>query len=306
MTRHEILRSLKLGAPTTDAPFATLRARHQASGGWSILIRSERGRVAGRLHMYSGLNVDAARAVRLRQPDLARRLAARASVLERTPAATVLRDAVEAASERLSAYLSGHAQDDAWSDRLTRYLETRRGLDWDGLDRAALAREWLVRSEAWLNSAPERRDEVFAAVRDMSMATATARLEEVAEQHLHIDSFTGVVRHIDPDMAEVVGSGDEAWAVSRRELDREGLARLGEAVTLIREELPHGGEAWIAAPAVNLGRDAAPRPRAANELPFPGPVTWIIEPNEERWLNRAMRREPFLLPSPPVRLASEP
>lgn len=303
VTRREILRSLKLGAPTTDAPFNTLRSRQQASKGWSLVIRGNQGRVAGRLQIYSGLNVDAARAVRLRQPELARRLAARASAIERTSAAEVLLNAVDQASTRLSAYLAGQSTDDAWSDRLTRYLDVRQAVDWNGLDREALAREWLARSEAWLYSAPEREEELLAAVGEMATAAQTARAEELADLPLHIDSFTGVVRHIDPDVVEIVGRTEEAWVISRRELDREGLARLGEAVTLIREELPGGGEAWVAAPAADLGKRAESPPQSEQRgFPFSGPMTWVIGSSEQRWLERALRRDPFLLRCSPIRV----
>src|SRR5437763_9915061 len=126
VSRREILRALRLGAPTTDAPFHRLRSKDLASPGWSLPIRRHDGRVAGRLHVYSALNVDAARAVRRRRPEAARLLAGLATELERSGAANVLRDAITKASERLSAHLSGHVHDDAWSDRLQRYLDLRQ------------------------------------------------------------------------------------------------------------------------------------------------------------------------------------
>lgn len=304
-TRREILRSLKLGAPTSDAPFTTLRTHRMASAGWSVVLRASSGRVAGRVQMYSVLNVDAARAARLGRHDLACRLAARATMLEASHEASVLHAAADQAGIRLSAHLDGNIRDDVWSDRLTRYLDVRQAVDWQGLDREALAREWLVRSQAWLDCWPDR-DELLAAVRALAAAAQTARAEETADEPLRIDCFTGVVRHLDLDCAEIVSEADEAWVVSRRELDREGLSRLGEAVTVVREELPGGGEAWIAAPAVDSRERTEPPARDPRELmPFAPPFTWMLPPDESRWLARALGREPFVLPQSPVRVAEQ-
>jgi hypothetical protein len=308
VSRREILRILKLGMPSTEAPFSTLRAGGMASHGWSVPVRKDDGRVAGRLHMYSVLNLDAARAARLRRKDLARRLAARATEVEDSSAGWMIREAVRRASARLPAYLAGAARDDAWSDRLGRYLDLRQGLGWEGFDRDALAREWLVRSEAWLHLGPDEEEQLIAAVRELAASAQAARSEELAGEPLRIDSFTGVVSHLDPEAAEIVSDTREAWVMSRRELDREGLARLGEAVTVIREELPGGGEAWLAAPAVDLAIQTAPTPRTDNEiLPFlPAGAGWgILDPNKGQWLSRALRRDPFILPPMPVRVGPE-
>jgi len=302
VTRREILRNVKLGAPTTEAPFTTLRAHGMASTGWSVLIRAESGRMAGRMHLYSVLNLDAARAARLRRPDAARRLATRASALEASDAAHVLRGAVRHASERLSAHLAGKSRDDSWSDRLTRYLEAREGADWDGLDREALAREWLARSEAWLHAWPEREEDLHAAVRELAAGAQAARADETVEEPLRIDSFAGVVRHLDPELAEIANDDEESWVVSRRELDREGLARLGEAVTVIREELPGGGEAWMAAPAVNLRERTDSGPGPDEFSPFVRSLVLKLDARDERWLMRALRRDPVVLPCTPIRV----
>ncbi len=308
VSRHQILRALKLGVPSTEAPFSTLRARGMASNGWSVPVRKRDGRVAGRLHMYCVLNLDAARAARLRRNALARRLAVRATEVEDSHAGWVIRDAVSRASARLPAYLAGETRDDAWNDRLGRYLDLRRGRGFEGFDCDALAREWLVRSEAWLDLASDDEAQLIAAVRELAASVQTARSEELAGEPLRIDSFMGVVSHLDPDAAEIVSDTGEQWVVSRRELDREGLARLGEAVMVIREELPGGGEAWLAAPAVDLAVEAAPAPRSGNAI-FPfleSGVRWgIFGPTDGRWLTRALRRDPFILPAMPVRVGPE-
>jgi hypothetical protein len=274
-----------------------------ASSGWSFPLRRRGGRVAGRVQMYSALNVDAARAARRRRAELARRLAAHANELERSTPALVIRDAVVRASERLSAHLAGHVRDDAWTDRLQRYLELRQGAGWESLDRDALAREWLVHSEAWLRLDPVEEEGLIASVRALAASAQSARAEAFADEQLQIDSFTGVVRHLDPENAEIVSEAGEAWVVSRRELDREGLAQLGEAVSIIREELPAGGEAWLAAAAADLSPVAEPPPRGRNEItPFMGPPHWVLAGSDAAWLKRALGRDPFILPRTPVLL----
>lgn len=272
-----------------------------ASAGWSVPLRRHDGRVAGRLQLYSALNVDAALAARRQRGELAQRLAARAGELERSTPGVAIRDAVRRASERLSAHLAGHVSDDAWSDRLQRYLALRQGAGWESLDRDALAREWLVHSEAWLHLDPGEEDQLGASVRELAASAQTARAETFADEHLQIDGFTGVVRHLDPDIAVIVSDAGYEWAVPRRELDREGLAQLEEAVSIVREELPGGGEAWLAAAAANLSPSTARLPRGRNEIsPFIGPTHWVLSEGEGTWLKRALGREPFVLPGTPV------
>lgn len=306
VSRREILRALRLGAPTTDAPFHRLRSQDLASPGWSVAIRRRDGRVAGRIHVYSALNVDAARSVRRRRSDVARRLAARASELERSPAASTVRDAIAKASERLSAHLSGQIHDDAWSDRLQRYLDLRRGAGWEGLDREGLARDWLVHSEAWLHLDPGEEEHVAAAVRELAVSAQAARAEAFEDEDGAVDGFTGVVRHLDPDNAEIVSEAGEAWVMPRRELDREGLAQLGESVSLIREELPGGGQAWLAAPAVDLTPTfEPPRRKSGDVYPFVRSAHWVLSGSEGAWLKRALGRDPFILVGAPVSLREE-
>lgn len=277
-----------------------------ASNGWSVPLRRSDGRIAGRIQAYSALNVDAARAARHKQPDLARRLAAGAAELETSPAGMVIHDAITRASERLAAHLAGHVSDDAWSDRLSRYLALRQGVGWEGLDRDALARDWLVHSEAWLHLDPKETDQLVTSVRRLAAAAQLVREELFAGQGLALDSFTGVVRHIDPDNAQIVSEAGDAWVISRRELDREGLAQLGEAVTVFREELPGGGEAWLAAPAVRFSPLSPPGPRGAHNIdPFAGPVAWVMGEDESRWLSRALKRDPFMLVRTPVVLGPD-
>jgi len=277
-----------------------------ASPGWSVPLRRHDGRVAGRIHLYSALNVDAARAARWHRAELARRLAGRADELERSTAGLVIREAIIRASERLSAHLSGHIQDDAWSDRLQRYLDLRQGVGWESLDRDALAREWLVHSEAWLHLDPDEAEHLTATIRELAADAQTARAEAFVDEELAISGFTGHVRHLDPDNAEIVSEAGEAWVVSRRELDREGLAQLGEAVSVIREELPAGGEAWLAAPAVDLKPASEPAPRRTNDVhPFVQPLDWVLSGSEGVWLKRALRRDPFILVGAPVLLGRE-
>lgn len=304
VNRREILRTLKLGSPTTDAPFHRMRSQGLASPGWSLAIRRTDGRVAGRLHIYSALNVDAARAVRRDRPDVARRLAACGAELERSTAASIIRAAIVKASERLSAHVSGDVRDDAWSDRLQRYLDLRHGVGWDGLDSDAFARDWLVHSEAWLHLDPSQGANLAAAVRELATGVQAARDEAFADQGGGIDSFTGVVKHLDPDSTEIVSEAGEAWVMPRRELDREGLAQLGESVSVVREELPGGGQAWLVAPAVDL-RHRSPKRADERIDPFARPAHWVLSGSEEAWLKRALSRDPFILAGAPVPVRDE-
>jgi hypothetical protein len=291
-SRREILRTLRLGVPTTEAPFHRLQQQRRASPGWALPLLDEQGRRGVKVYLYSALNIDAARATRRQKHDVAMHLAARAEELEQSAQGGVVRDAVIKASERLVSFLGGSAEDDAWSDRLRRYLDLRRGVGWEGVDREALAREWLVHSEAWLHLESDADDHLIAAVRKLAMDAQVARDEAFADDGVEVIAFAGVVRHLDPEVAEIVSGAGETWRVPRRELDREGLARLGEAVSVIREELPDGGEAWLYAPAALLA--SATEGVESGFAPFDRTSEWIMETSEGRWLSQALRHEPTI------------
>jgi len=92
----------------------------------------------------------------------------------------------------------------------------------------------------------------------------------------------------------------------RRELDREGLAQLGEPISLIREELPGGGQAWLAAPAADLTLSSRPSRREDQEIqPFVRSAHWVLSGDEGTWLKRAISRDPFILVGAPVLLREE-
>lgn len=111
---------------------------------------------------------------------------------------------------------------------------------------------------------------------------------------------------MDPDNAEIVSEAGEGWVMPRRELDREGLAQLGESVSVFREELPAGGQAWLAAPAVDLTPTAEPPRRASGDIhPFVRPAQWVLSGGEGAWLKRALGRDPFVLVGAPVLLREE-
>jgi len=97
VTRREIVREYRPDGTVTDASAVRrLRQKGALSAGVSVEARAAQGRLGGRLHLYSALNRDAARAVRQRHDALAVRIGKAAARVERSGEA-----------RRLAAALSG-------------------------------------------------------------------------------------------------------------------------------------------------------------------------------------------------------
>ncbi len=86
VTRREIAREYRPESAVTEASaIRGLRAKQVLSDGLSVEMRSVGGRLGGRLHVYSALNRDAARALRRHDLKLAVRLGKAAAALEQSP-----------------------------------------------------------------------------------------------------------------------------------------------------------------------------------------------------------------------------
>jgi len=85
VTRREIVREYRPDGTVTDASAVRrLRQKGALSAGVRVETRGARGRLGGRLHLYSALNRDAARAVRQHHDALAVRIGRAAGRLERS------------------------------------------------------------------------------------------------------------------------------------------------------------------------------------------------------------------------------
>jgi hypothetical protein len=88
VTRQEIVRDFRLDETVTvDNGIRALKAKHALSPGLSFTTRGTAGRLGGRVHLYSALNRDAARAARRKDYATAERLAKAAARLDASPEA---------------------------------------------------------------------------------------------------------------------------------------------------------------------------------------------------------------------------
>jgi hypothetical protein len=86
VTRREVARELRLAGGASDASaLRALKNKGALSAGIDVPRRGSGGKVEGRLHIYSALNRDAARAVRHNYLTLATELCKAANRLERSP-----------------------------------------------------------------------------------------------------------------------------------------------------------------------------------------------------------------------------
>jgi hypothetical protein len=300
LTRDSVTAVLRPGDLASEQPFRTLRRHGAASPGIAVAMRTAGGHVLGRLQLYSALNGDAARAFRLRDIDRARAFAERAEALECTRAAQRLKDAV---AEVAGSMPTDPALADA-AVPLRRYLDLRRRSTPNGLDTGRTTREWLASSGAWLDES-DVRAELVAAVAELDRAACEARAELAGEQRRSVSTFFGVVARMDAFSAEVEG-GAETVLVPRDDLERHGLAVLGQPVALLREMLPGRGSYLLPMPAVRLDRteqDRAPSPWSTSPLED-GSVPGTVLPAPDRaWLDRELARNPIAAPLAPLPLA---
>jgi hypothetical protein len=297
-TREVILAILRPGQPATESPFRTLRQHHCASEGLRVDVRTTVGQMLGRAHFYSLLNIDAARAVRLGEPKLAQRLAARAGELELSHHADIIRDAIQVIGSKMSA---DPPRDDT-PVAFRRYLRSRGQSSWRGLDQHALTREWLVHSAAWLDQ--DEHGEIVEAVTALAQAASEARADLLDEATLPpASTFFGVVRRLDPSAAEVQGD-HETRLVPHDDLERQGLAVVGQAVSLLCEVLPTGGSLVFPMPAVaveTLPSTAENSPWDLEGIDEGIIIGSILDPVDEAWLKRELAREPTAMPLAPLR-----
>lgn len=299
VTRSAIVNVLRPGHAGGESPFRTLRRARCASGGLRVDVRTRTGRLVGSTHLYSTLNADAARAMRLQEQPLARTLAARAAELERSPDAQVIFDTVRSIAGQMSA----DPYDESSPIELQRYARLRGRSAWPGIDRAALTREWLVHSVAWLGR--DELGELTKAVNALAKAAAEARTDVIGDAFPPVSTFYGVVRRMDSSAAEVEGD-DGTRLVPRADLERQGLAVLGQAVALLCEVLPGGGTLVSPMPAVRLESETELLPdplTEIEELEPDGMLGLLLGGEDQAWLDRMLAREPTAVPLAPIRSA---
>lgn len=284
--------------PSSERPFRTLRDHGAASPGVSIQTRVAAGRLSGHLHVYSSLNIDAARAARLRQPEAARKLAAWAERLERSRAAKKIHKAIAA----LSASVPPDPSDPDAPPGLRRYAALRGQHSWAALDQGALRREWLVQSRAWFALEGSTSGGLADAVETLSRESEKARAK-ILEDQASVTTFYGVVRRLDASAAELESASGEALLLPRGDLERQGLAVVSQAVSLLTEVLPGGGSYNLPRPAVML------EPPKFENVEDP----WkLLNPEEQSlqvsdlggrdssWVRRELARDPQTVPAAPL------
>jgi hypothetical protein len=287
-TRNSILGVLRPGGIPTEGIFRTLRTKGLVSPGVRVEPRTSRGRILGKASFYSALNMDAARAVRLGHPDIALQFAERAARLEQSNDAMTIRDAVQTAAG-VTTELSGDAAVPMSVKRLAR---RGRGLTLDGLDDSALRQLWLVRSETWMND--EQHEQLSDAAVALATGAAVARREILGDADTSATTFFGVVRRLNQSAAEIE-SADEVQLTPRADLEREGLADIGQPVALLCEALPAGGTFSFPMPALALdGSDGEQR-----ESPF---HLKELTPGEVRFDHLTRRDVDWIVDGPGVRV----
>lgn len=305
MTREAVLAVLRPGELVTERPFRTLRERGAASDGLSVPVRTPGGQVLGRLQLYSSLNADAARAYRLRLFDEAQELAERAAAIEQSSPAQLIRQAVISAARSLSIdRLSAQPP-----PSLQRYLHRRGRSTLRGLDREGLTREWLSRSDAWLVAGSADRGVLAEAAMELDREACRARKDVLGEDVATTSTFYGVVRRMDATAAEIEGGSSQTLLTPREDLERQGLAVLGQPVAVLREVLPGGGSYSMPMPAMALEEESfadVPSPWDSDfEVVDDGSVWGMSALNgrDADWLERELAREPNALLVAPLPIA---
>jgi hypothetical protein len=292
-TRDSILAVYRPGLAPKESPFRTLRKGGCVSSGLRVEMRTRLGHFLGHAQLYSSLNADAARAMRLGEAKVAKQLAIGANRLERSPDAEFVRAAVQAVGAGLSA-------DPLRAESplpLRRYLQLRRRGSLLAVDDMALTREWLVQSEAWLGAG--RRAELESAVASLARGASEARADLLGDGRSGASTFFGIVRRMDATAAEV--EGDEGGLlVPRRDLEREGLAVLGQAVALLCEALPAGGTLVIPRPAIAIDQPQLPSSVSPWDidahLEDGAMPASIVSAEDQEWIERGLAHERSAVP----------
>jgi hypothetical protein len=296
VTRQGVLNVLSFGNPATEAPLRTLRRHAALSDGIPVPLRSASGHLLGRVHLYNALSADAARLFRWQRHDAAVRLAKKAAKLERSPAGRRVVRAIEDAASHLP--VEGSTVRRGTDPRLQAfqaYIDTRRRASWEALDIQALWRSWVSEPRTWLME--EADGGLRDAVRELAARVADVRWGEPVLTELRVSTLIGVIERLDPIAAELRSPGGSRFIVPRRPLDREGLAIVGQAVSVLLEELPGGRVLDFYAAAARLDVDTS---SGTDFDPFHPETTVILEPADGAWLERVLASEPTTVPVAPL------
>lgn len=141
VTGNEIVRDYRLDDKgTVDNAIRALKGKNALSSGLSFTPRGTGGQLGGRVHLYSALNRDAARAARRKDYVLAERLSKAAARLEASPEAKNIIDALAlvpgaglAGPGNLARLLSAPQLADDVTGLLRKLARARRGLKGDAL-----------------------------------------------------------------------------------------------------------------------------------------------------------------------------
>jgi hypothetical protein len=287
--------------PDGDGPFRTLRSHRAVSSGIKVRVRGASGHLVGQLRLYNSLNADAARASRLHQPEVAKKLAAIAERLERTSAAKKIGEAIASLSTAIPA---DPASQDA-PPGLRRYARLRGLSSWANLEHGALTREWLVQSRAWLELAGSDSGSLADAIVTLGNESEKARAKILGDQ-LSVCTFYGVVYRLDVTAAQLESASGEAMVVPRPELERQGLAIVGQAVSLLTEVLPGGGSYILPMPAVMLEQPTFKEAESPWDLLDPENLAFQgshLDSRDSDWIERELTRDPRVIPVAPLPIA---
>jgi hypothetical protein len=293
VTRQAVVNVLSFGNPATEAPLRTLRRHSAVSDGVSVPLRTTSGRLIGRVHLYSALSSDAARLFRWHQPKAAGRLARKAAQIERSRAGRRVVRAIEEAASSIPVD-ADERRTDVHAQSFRAYVDMRRASSWEALEPHALSRSWVSDPRTWLGAVAD--DPLREAVHELSERVATTRANEPALARLDVTTRVGVIERIDPVAAELASPDGSRFIVPRRPLEREGLARVGQAVSVLLEELPGGRVVDFYAAAARLDR-----PAPGQDLdPFDVPGAVKLSAADSAWLHRVLVSEPTTVPLAPL------
>lgn len=294
LTSQAVLGVLAFGMPTTDAPLRTLRRHAAVSDGWSVPMRSSSGRLLGRVHMHSALNADAARLFRWGERDAAVRMARKAQAMERSKHARQVRHAIERTAKDIPVDWAERRATDHRTQAFRYYVDVRRQSAWEGLESSALWRAWVSEPQTWLAVATD--ESLRQAVHELAALGAEARADEPLLERHGLTTRLGVIERLDPVAAELTAPDGTLFVLPRRPLEREGLAVVGQPVSILMEELPGGRTVDYYAPAARLDIP----PVAEDPDPFGASAPVPLNTADSDWILRAMASKPTVVPLAPV------
>jgi hypothetical protein len=229
---------------------------------------------------------------------VARKLAAVAERLERSSAAKKISEAIASLSTAIPA--DPHSQDAP--PGLRRYARLRGHSSWADLEHGSLTREWLVQSRAWLELAGSDTGSLADAIVTLAHESEKARAKTLGDE-LSVTTFHGVVRRLDITAAQLESANGEAVVLPRPELERQGLAIVGQAVSLLTEVLPGGGSYLLPMPAVMLEPPAFEDVVSPWDLLEPEHLAFRgsdLDSRDSDWLERELARDPRVIPVAPL------